>query len=438
MFDMESPLVVAVTAIEADLDKALSAAEELWRCPNDQLGDLAKRTGRLLARVQALHLKTVAEVEARGLAQADGSLHTANWIRHTLHRTPAEAKATVTMATATAPGAPHGAVGEALAAGELDWEAARVIVRALDVLPDSLDAATLQACRTAMLDAARDHDANGLRELGRAIRHRVDPDGSLADEKEVAKVRGATYRVHGDGTHSLVWRDSIEAIAHAKAAIAALDAPAPAEDGTLDPRSAAQRRADALIEIFARILRHGDLPTSRGRAPHLIVTVGIDTLKGQSDAALAALATGSALSAEAVRRLACDADITAIVLDTTGVPLSVGRTYRTVTQGIWTALVARDGGCVFHGCSAPPGHCRAHHLKHWADHGETSLENCALVCERHHVMIHHRGWDLRMSEDGHPELIPPTWVDAQQQPRRNQYWRLQRELMHPPDLNRDE
>ncbi len=34
--------------------------------------------------------------------------------------------------------------------------------------------------------------------------------------------------------------------------------------------------------------------------------------------------------------------------------------------------------------------CEVHHVREWlADQGETSLENSALLCERHHTKVHH-------------------------------------------------
>ena len=56
----------------------------------------------------------------------------------------------------------------------------------------------------------------------------------------------------------------------------------------------------------------------------------------------ALLETGESLSASAVRRLACDADITPMVLGTHSEILDVGRTQRLVSAAIWKALVARD------------------------------------------------------------------------------------------------
>lgn len=44
----------------------------------------------------------------------------------------------------------------------------------------------------------------------------------------------------------------------------------------------------------------------------------------------------------------------------------------------------------FCGYSAPPQWCDGHHLVHWADHGPTDLNNAALLCERHHTIVHSR------------------------------------------------
>ncbi len=176
-------------------------------------------------------------------------------------------------------------------------------------------------------------------------------------------------------------------------------------------------------------------PHSRGVAPHLHVTAGLDTLKGTDGAAKSALATGGALTLNALRLLACDCDITPIVLDAHGKPLSVGRTTRIWTPAIWAALVARDTGCAFPACDVPSWMCKGHHVKHWIrDHGPTELDNGVLLCDRHHVQVHHRGWQVRLDEYGIPEFIPPPWIDALQRPRQNHHWLLQKGLLVPPKI----
>ncbi|MGQ0623354.1 MAG: HNH endonuclease signature motif containing protein, partial [Sporichthyaceae bacterium] len=64
-----------------------------------------------------------------------------------------------------------------------------------------------------------------------------------------------------------------------------------------------------------------------------------------------------------------------------------------------------------------------------AEGGLTDLQNLALLCGIHHDHVHHRDWDIRFGDDGRPELIPPTWVDFEQRPRRNPHW-----YQRPEDL----
>ena len=124
-----------------------------------------------------------------------------------------------------------------------------------------------------------------------------------------------------------------------------------------------------------------------------------------------------------MRRLACDAAILPAVLGSTGQTLDVGRQRRLITGPLRRALVLRDRGCAFPGCDRPPRWCDAHHIHHWADGGTTSLTNAVLLCGHHHRHLHHSDWTVRLGGDGHPEFIPPAWLDPDQLPRRNHYHR---------------
>ena len=87
----------------------------------------------------------------------------------------------------------------------------------------------------------------------------------------------------------------------------------------------------------------------------------------------------SDLPTPAVRRLLCDGAVVGIVDDAGGTPLSIGRRTRTVPVGMRRALKARDRTCRYPGCH----HGRwldAHHVVHWADGGETNLDNLILLC----------------------------------------------------------
>ncbi len=108
---------------------------------------------------------------------------------------------------------------------------------------------------------------------------------------------------------------------------------------------------------------------------------------------------------EAARRWACDANVSRVITDARSVPLDLGRRTKVVPAALRRAVVARDGTCRFPGCDRPPGWCDAHHVRHWADGGETALGNLVLLCRPHHRLIH-RGFGVQMV-DGRPVFSRP-------------------------------
>jgi hypothetical protein len=71
--------------------------------------------------------------------------------------------------------------------------------------------------------------------------------------------------------------------------------------------------------------------------------------------------------------------------------LHVGRRTRKVNLPLWRALHSRDRGCQFPGCSRTR-HLAVHHIRHWANGGETSPENLVLLCRAHHWAVHEGGF----------------------------------------------
>ena len=153
------------------------------------------------------------------------------------------------------------------------------------------------------------------------------------------------------------------------------------------------------------------IPDSHGTRTRVVVTIDHDTLiAGVLAAAQTLPVTGDGLDLPpgVVRRLACDAEVIPVLLGAHGEVLDVGRATRTVTVPIWNALVVRDRHCAFPGCHQPPVMCHAHHIRHWADHGETELDNLLLLCGHHHRVIHHTPWEIRINpKDRKPEFSPP-------------------------------
>ena len=72
---------------------------------------------------------------------------------------------------------------------------------------------------------------------------------------------------------------------------------------------------------------------------------------------------------------------------------------RAIPPAIARALRARDGGCRFPGCDRAR-FCDGHHIKHWADGGETKLHNLITLCSFHHRLVHEGGYGLERTDDG--------------------------------------
>ena len=107
----------------------------------------------------------------------------------------------------------------------------------------------------------------------------------------------------------------------------------------------------------------------------------------------------TAIAAETARRLCCDAGIAPVVDGSNGEPLSVGRRTRSIPPAVRRALLSRDRGCRFPG--RPATHrLHGHHVRHWANGGETSLDNLILLCPTHHRLVHEGGFDVRRLDDG--------------------------------------
>ena len=106
------------------------------------------------------------------------------------------------------------------------------------------------------------------------------------------------------------------------------------------------------------------------------------------------------LTARQILTLACRAEIS-VIRWRDGLPLDVGRRYRTETPAIRRALTARDRGCRWPGCGLPATWCTAHHIQPWQHGGTTRLPDLVLLCfVHHHYFIHLLGWTLSGTPDG--------------------------------------
>jgi hypothetical protein len=183
----------------------------------------------------------------------------------------------------------------------------------------------------------------------------------------------------------------------------------PDEDVTAETRRA--RTADAFVRVAEAYLEPDARP--RALAEKYLVHVHLDLRKE---------ATGPvedpeapALAGETVRRLACEAAWVPVLHDGEEI-LSVGRKMRAVPPAIRRALRLRDRGCRFPGCTHTR-HVEAHHIRYWADGGETKLANLVELCGRHHRLLHEGRYGLILAEHGTLHFTRPNGECIPEVPR---------------------
>jgi hypothetical protein len=116
---------------------------------------------------------------------------------------------------------------------------------------------------------------------------------------------------------------------------------------------------------------------------------------------------GALISVEQALTLAGDARLMPVTLTRTREITAYGDTHRIFTEGQRLAMIARDQGCSFPGCSVGPAWCQVHHITDVAISRRTSVDDGTLLCGYHHREHPKLGW------------TPPAWIDPTQTPRRN-------------------
>ncbi len=169
-------------------------------------------------------------------------------------------------------------------------------------------------------------------------------------------------------------------------------------------RSVSQRRADALEHVLQQFLA-GKCSGSANGAHEVVVHIAHDALRDVPESSGAEFDSGHIVAVETARRLGCDGALVGVVEGAKGEPLAVGRRTRAVPPAIRRALRVRDGGCRFPGCDCSR-YVHAHHIKHWADGGETRLDNLVTLCSQHHRQVHEGGYGVRMN-DGEIQFTRP-------------------------------
>ena len=413
---------------------------------NDDLRKLGERIAKLAARInsaEARMMTLIAEFDRRGGWKDGGYSSCAEWLAWRIGTKIGTARERVRTARALER-LPQTA--DALKHGTISYAKVRALTR---VATPEREAELLEFAR-----------AGSAAKLERTVRmlKKLSRDAELTAEQ--ARRRSRTFSVFADGDGMYVVKGRLEPEVGAvlmRAVEAASDALFRSEGDARDAAGSGrgvscdggdarpkpkQRRADAVGLLAERALAAGfgggesratpeDGPTAgsdserhigsgtRAERYQVMVHCEAATLAAEGEPGRSEL-DGIRVSAETSRRMACDAAVVAMVHAKDGSMLNVGRRTRTIPPHIRRALEERDRGCRFPGCG-----CRfteAHHVKHWADGGETSLRNTLLLCRRHHRAVHEGRVKVSVNGDGTVLFFTPKGrmlVDAPAAPRRN-------------------
>ncbi|HEX3623747.1 MAG TPA: DUF222 domain-containing protein [Acidimicrobiales bacterium] len=170
-------------------------------------------------------------------------------------------------------------------------------------------------------------------------------------------------------------------------------------------RTPATRRADALIDVCRFFLDHQHTRTGGRNRPHLNVVVDLEELESRRGGQVV---DGPRLDGRAVSRLFCDSAVHRVVMSGRSAILDYGTASRTIPTPLWNALVIRDEHCRFPDCDRPSVWCEGHHVVWVTEGGPTELANLALLCSRHHHVLHQTGWHAKLLADSTFEVTDPN------------------------------
>ncbi len=374
--------------------RGLSAV--LSQASDGELPALLTELDEVAALAGAGRVAVTAEAVARGSVGASQAGSVTGWVAEHAPSQRAGGAGAVARVAQVLGADDHEPVRAAVLDGRVSPQVAASVVGEFDRLRPSLMDAAAPDVLEAMLTVGAEHGVRGVREVRPAVLARFGPPGRLQAEQDAAHRLVSLSRPSPDLPGTVAYRLVLDAEGQAvlEASIGPLSAPVAGPDGEPDPRPDDRRRAEALVEVCRRTTAAaaaaaaGQLVVPAKAT--LLLTMAMDDLAARVGAARVAGTTeaGVPIAPDTVRRLACDAGILPAVLGASSEVLDLGYRSRLFSLGQTRALWLRDRVCTFPGCRAPAFWCDAHHLRHWIDDGRTDLSNGALLCGRHHSVVH--------------------------------------------------
>jgi hypothetical protein len=302
-------------------------------------------------------------------------------------------------------------LSDAVVSGALTPEQAAVLCRLHGRIPQQ----ALLDSQQQLVEVARGLNPEAL---ARFVRHLIATHCEPELDREQRRAHDKRYLQVTHEPDGTVRGRFVLAAEDAEVVLTVLE-PLARSQGLGDNRSAGQRRADALVEVFAGAARWMELPQAGGQRPQLSYVVSeqwatrapVPSLSEQlardphphaaSTCGAGAAWTGPQTRAR-IDAVLCDARQTRLLVNSDGAVVELRSMSDEITPAQRRAVSARDRHCLAKGCTRPPAFCDVHHLLARADGGPTTVDNLVLLCRRHHVLWH-RG------SIGHHDLHTP-WL----------------------------
>jgi hypothetical protein len=361
--------------------------------------DLLVAFERHIALLQAAQQRVLASLDGRALDWSGTRLidYTREQVGAALRLSPGTAERRLSIARTLVDRLP--ATLELLRGGQLSYLHAMKLAEAVTAFDDQTTARIEQRVLT------RAHEQS-LSQFGASLRRAViaaDPRHADQRHQDAITARRVVFSPQDDGITELWALLPAEGAALIEAVLNSL-----ATTHT-DDRSADQRRADALVDVFARVLGDPALPEQHGQRPAIHVTVSISTLLG-CDNQPAHLDGYGPITAATARRIATDPTGTwrRLLTDDTGQLLDYGRRSYRPPANLTNHIITRDKTCTFPGCRRPARLSDLDHHEPFGNGGSTDAANIAALCGRHHNAKHHTSWHITRQPDGTTTWTSPT------------------------------
>ncbi len=360
-----------------------------------ELGEELVEIRESIVQLEAVFAGGLRRFDKSGEYKADGAVSLVDWLRWKAKLSGGAAMERVTIARQLEQ-LPQ--TRQAFASGDVGYQHVALLARTAE----KVGAAAVQGEEMSLLKAAETMDPGRFADVAREFEYRVDHAAALAEANRAYARRYLHISDVKDGLVHLEGLLDAEGGATLKTALGAL-MPPPTRD---DDRTPGQRRVDALVELARRPLDGSKLGTVGGQRPHLIITASAETLAGLADAPPAQLEGVGPIPIETAQRHACDPSVSWL-LGQAELESETSHAHQRIPGPTRRALVARDRCCVVNHCNRPAAWCDGHHVVWWTRGGKTALSNLALVCGRHHRMLHEEGWTLERKV-GRWLARPPT------------------------------